>query len=38
MNNFLGSGLSNNCCVRVTAEGANQNTQRPLFNTEIMLT
>jgi hypothetical protein len=31
------SSLSSNYCLRVTAEGANQNAQRPFFNTEIIL-
>jgi hypothetical protein len=31
------SSLSNNYCLRVTVEGANQNAQRPFFNTEIIL-
>jgi hypothetical protein len=30
------SSLSRNYCLRVTAEGANQNAQRPFFNTEII--
>ena len=29
--------LSSNYCLRVTAEGTNQNTQRTFFNTEIIL-
>jgi hypothetical protein len=32
------SSLSNNYCLRVTAEGAIHNAQKPLFNTEIILT
>ena len=28
---------SSNYCLRVTAEGANQNAQRPFLNTEIIL-
>ena len=28
---------SSNYCLRVTAEGANQNAQRPFFNTEMIL-
>ena len=31
------SSLSSNYCLRVTAEGASQNAQRPFFNTEIIL-
>ena len=31
------SSLSNNYCIRVTAARANQNAQRPFFNTEIIL-
>ena len=31
------SSLSSNYCLRVTAEGTNQNAQRPFFNTEIIL-
>ena len=31
------SSLSSNYCLRVTAEGANQNAVRPFFNTEFIL-
>jgi len=31
------SSLSSNYCLRVTAEGANQNDVMPFFNTEIIL-
>jgi hypothetical protein len=30
------SSLCSNYCLRVTAEGANQNAQRPVFNNEII--